>query len=618
MILSNLAQTLLRSIYMNTAKICSPKIKNLNLILRHIFKIIISLATLNFLTGFTELKKGDLIELTQSLNLRQTPEFFKRNKNIITLIPQNTKGQVKIVKQLPSGNFGVCIRLLNFSTHIDGASGKSTDIENSEDCYWIYYNKKQSALNLHSFPDEKSKNRALLKWSQEKKINEGTVGNPSRSAVVTRPSSSIADSQVRRLRDGHPVSPAKATSEAPSEQASLYPKKRLTNYPTVHPNGSDGSDHPSHNTSAASAAETIARINEAVTTSPSLTCPTGNCSGSLSPAEPLVRGNQCASNNSYLKNRISELLSDQKLKTFFEAPQKEIISLSCIKRNMDQFVDSPQYFQTCGSNGKAHSSPQACIDDDYLKATSKSFNLAADCLGDFLIAKSLSGGLDDRTREIVKKQTSLSVFSLMAQESGMHINAVSSTGSAGPGQMTPGAIQDVNQNISRIKNHLTNSKNPSCKNTLMTDLQKLNSGEKCERISPEKMLSAMFYPFAYQALINEYLDKSIFSADRFKGIISDQLPVDQLTLFKTRLAAWGHNTGPNGIKVPIQNLLASYRTKGKTISNKQDIDNFFKELKPYVARANRKRQKETSQYFGKIQDKVKIIAPTGVESCLAH
>lgn len=81
--------------------------------------------TLFFTIAF---KPGEPIELENFLKARSSALFTKETNNVVTILSKGTRGVVLETKKMPSGNFGIRIKV-NTGTN----KGKS---------YWLYYNPK--------------------------------------------------------------------------------------------------------------------------------------------------------------------------------------------------------------------------------------------------------------------------------------------------------------------------------------------------------------------------------------------------------------------------------------------------------------------------------------------
>jgi hypothetical protein len=247
--------------------------------------------------------------------------------------------------------------------------------------------------------------------------------------------------------------------------------------------------------------------------------------------------------------------------------------------------------------------------------TSRAFNLASDCLGDYVSGSAAT-----------KQQVALSIFSLMSLESGMNFNAVSHTGPSGPGQMSGGAIIAVNQELNNIRAHLSQSENISCRKNLAAVLAKpARPYATCDQISLDENnpMRSMAYAFAYQAASRRFLDRQAFNSPIFSSVFSAELPPAQKERLMMEASAWAHNTGPAGLLNPLRAQLMDYMRNQKKISTAQDVTDFLKSLRPYLAShahpANRSRSRitETMNYYSQIQQRMALITKEP-RACLAN
>ncbi len=560
--------------------------------LRHWFAVCLSFLTL----AFVRPEANDLIELKEGLNLRSSAQFRTEDKNIIQTIPKDSKGIIKKVQEFSSGNFGVCVELVNIKNPRAA-------------CSWIYFNKSKPSLHLFSVSGNPAeRDRLLANWKKDNSpmndsLTPATIPVTNAVAVARRTISAIVDQDYVDIAGLPRVSPRSQNPAQPGGQAE------------------------------AQAVRTIIAVNNNSSNLnlPRISCPDGSCgSPRLEPVE------QCNPQNTYQQTAIESLLNNSQQSEFFRAPQREIITRACIQRNMQNFSKSSAFFKSCapGQQQYGRAVPRACIDDSYLTATSKAFNLVAECLGDYVVgydtrnAPPFKDGVDakavERSKSVLrsaKQQAALSIFSFMAQESGMHINAQSGTGAGGPGQMTGPAIETVNNELGKLRAHLDQNKsNPYCSTVLKSALQKplAKLEAACDRKNPQNILQAMSYAFAYQGFIRRHLEDTVFERRVFGKLISTELPIEEKDRFMMEVTAWAHNTGPGGMARPLAALLTKYTREGKLLKSSQDIDQFLRELSPVVGDFNPNRRAETSNYYKKIQEQMKNISPGGRNACLAN
>jgi len=571
------------------------------------------------LVAFTSPRNEDLVELKAELNGRSTAKFRSIYHNKIYILKAGTRAIVQKVKYFDpkvagnTGNYGVCLKVQNIE-----------ELGSDKECVWIYYRRNDPNMNLYSVgKDEKKKAEKLAAWAKDgKKASLVRLNSPEKAdaAQMTKPGSGVA--QYVGVKTDSKI--AKGSSGKGSGKASSSDS------------GSGGTDAGMATSIATNMAQTVAAINANAgkLMDPSQSCPDGNC-----PRPNLKIAEKCQpGKNDYMTDALKGLLSDQAYKAFFASPQKEIISTACIQRNMLNFSTSSQFYRTCAPGQKQDGKKvhRACVTDDYLNVTSKSFNLVADCMGDYVVRGTVEQSSPLLAGQVTadsvmtknqidlengKRQAALSVFAFMAQESGMHINAQSGTGAGGPGQMTGPAIDSVNKDLKNIRAHLqAKINNPKCSSVLLHALEKplVEDRAACDRKAPQNQIKAMAYAFAYQAYIRRHLEETVFEERLFGRVVGAELPRTERDRLMMEVSAWAHNTGEGGMQRPLAALLSIYKQQGKTIKTADDIDKFLKNLAPVVSRFNSKRPKETGNYYKNILTKMKQITPGGRLSCLAN
>lgn len=567
-----------------------------NLNLRRSLLVVAGLMSL----AFVDPKENDLVELQEGLNLRSSAKFRPGDQNILRSIPKNSRGIVRKIQRFEqTDNYGLCIEFVNVSNP-------------RSECSWVYYNTAKPAVKLFDVAtNEKEKQKLLSDWQKGHKTPVIEIVVPHNQSLVEtqRRLAAILD------QDWIPYSKSPAPSAKPFPSAN--PSLSAQDIEVI----------------ASQSLNTIARINSQSNslTTPRTSCPDGTCNTPrLEPAE------SCSISDSYQEKTFEKLINSSSQSEFFKAPQKEIITLSCIQRNMRSFPKSSAFYRSClpGQKQFGQKVQRACVSDTYLSTTAKAFNLVAECLGDYVV------GYDSATMPPVredfeskalqtnrailaaaKQQAALSIFSFMAQESGMHINAQSGTGAGGPGQMTGPAIETVNNDLKNIRAHLQQNKsNPYCSSTLLRALDKPLSQVQaaCDRKNPENILQTFSYTFAYQRFIRRHLEDTVFEKRVFGKLVSTELSIQEKDRFMMELTAWAHNTGPGGMARPLAELLKTYSQNGQKIRNASDIDRFLIELSPVVGSFNSSRRAETANYYNKIQEKMKSISPGGRDACLAN
>lgn len=106
------------------------------------------------LTLLMSLGIGEHLELEAFLNARSSARFTKNSKNVKTVLPKGTRGEVIELKKMPSGNFGIKIKIEN------GPKKNQS--------YWVYYNLKKPLIKILDSKNkiEKSDNIAKAKKAE--------------------------------------------------------------------------------------------------------------------------------------------------------------------------------------------------------------------------------------------------------------------------------------------------------------------------------------------------------------------------------------------------------------------------------------------------------------------
>jgi hypothetical protein len=131
-------------------------------------------------------KKGDVVELEAFLNARSSASFMKSSANITATLTKGTKGEILESKKMPSGNFGLKMKVEN-GPHAGEA-------------YWVYYNVKARLIKLFSDKDtEQTKvsqaKKALLTHDQKayRAPEEAAVMEAALTAKTLLDRKSVAD-----------------------------------------------------------------------------------------------------------------------------------------------------------------------------------------------------------------------------------------------------------------------------------------------------------------------------------------------------------------------------------------------------------------------------------------
>lgn len=463
------------------------------------------------------------------------------------------------VMNLPAGTQGKIEKVKFFRK--TGNYGLCLELPESASCVWVYYNTKNPRLKL---------------------LNQ-------------------AEQNTDRIEEAISARTVTETPAIQDESEKTAPADSMNN---SNPDQNDGIDLVQR------AIESVTVLNQeaAEIINPQPTCE--NCQVQLQSYA------QCNSKNSYLESSLAAIRSSAEYSSLFSSRQNEIIRPACIQRAMEVASTNPASYRNCESNQDLpkRNAGRACNSKNHVEITAKSFNAVSDCLGDFV-----SGSVE------TKPEASLMILFLTAHESGMQMNAVSQTGAAGIGQMTSSAIKAVNRILPQIKEHLMKSNNPVCSQVLTKSIASPMSssrGKLCERIgiNHDNPLKNIIYTFALQSVTRKYVD-SVMST--FSEVLSPSLNFHEKERLYQALSGWSHNTGTGGMAVPLRVHLSQYLRSGKKISNKNDVDQFLKELamvmkhNPHKDNRSIGRRNETSKFYAAIQKRQNDIT-SEASSCLAN
>jgi hypothetical protein len=322
------------------------------------------------------------------------------------------------------------------------------------------------------------------------------------------------------------------------------------------------------------------KINTVNTMSPSVADPALNCPTCKAPTAADIEFMECKRENSYLNDDIAKVMKSPSplwKEIFSPVPDATTyIKPICIRKGMEShFNERSKSFRECSSSARAVS-PQSkkvlrpCINEDYFKLVTKSFNLVTQCM---------KVGIHAGESEEEVKKDALAVYSLISVESGFHVNAMSGTGAGGIGQVTDDAITYINNHVLPvIRTNLQASSSDICKmldREILSEPMKADGGNNCDRIAISKgnPLKNMVYTYA-----NIYTSKQQISEDLFE----DEDYADKFDLSATekadllrQLAVWSHNTGVSGIVTPARATLA-HNYAGKKVKSVSEFMEFMK------------------------------------------
>jgi hypothetical protein len=579
------------------------------------------------LMAFTSPQKDDLVELKGFLYGREQAKFRTIDKNKVLVLKPGTRALVAETTYFAkTKNYGICLQVQN-----------AVSKDPNQKCVWVYYDSDRPNMKLYSVGKDSAAQKAQLEsWMNEKtqaKVDVKEVQAPAKaqSAVTTVTVAGVPELKEKPKVETKFGAPAPAPAVAPTQ---VEDKPLAVASPPLiesHPKalaGADGAMTDAQATHAAEVAKGAVQTAIDRNANPSMTPSTCAICGD----RPKIPGSEvCNSKNSYLEDGLAKILNTSSRSVFYNMPQKEVITTACVRKNMKNFEMGNTAFRICPNpngaplNGKAGWAGKACLSDNYIDMTSKSFNLAADCLGGFV-----SGNQED------KKEAAYSVFSLMAQESGMHVNAMSFqkvkgtnnmyAGPGGPGQVNQDAIKAVNAQLPKFQRQLSESakSNPFCGSLLAETLKKpMNPdiNKSCERIdvshgNPEK---GMAYAFLYQQIAYDHIQNVMLK--KFKNLVSPDASAKVQAKLKLELASWAHNTGPAGLTYPLERLAIEWRRQGRSVKSEQDIQTLLTQLirymgsNPHPGNYGKNRVAETMMYKTHMEAKMKQIGDQN--TCIA-
>lgn len=347
--------------------------------------------------------------------------------------------------------------------------------------------------------------------------------------------------------------------------------------------------------------------------------PGGTACAACGPKATNLSFMQCSSRNNYLEDEMKTLKGNQGLigDLLRAGPQKDNwLKNECLRSSMvTKMGENNTSFRSCpvGSNRANKQRIRPCVSENYFSLISNSFDLVTRCM-----APMMGSNQKDQKREV------LELFGMFHIESGMHMNAMSSSGAAGFGQLTEDAIKSINRNELGSIRKVLNDQGGACarlsKEYFSSTPMRSELSKSCDRISLQKgnPLTNMVYSIANVMQSKRYLSGDIINASRFKDRF-DLSSSDRKRLL-TALSVWSHNTGLGGLKTPLLSLLNSKYRGNKKVT---DVDKFLEEMKQamldYPHRANKRsaRKKETSKYYPSIKSAIQSMNKNvGGGSCL--
>ncbi|MFN7727708.1 MAG: hypothetical protein ACK5P7_00985 [Bdellovibrio sp.] len=523
------------------------------------------------LTAFTRPQTGDLVELEGLVNARENAKFRSHDQNRVYMLPAGTKAQIEQVQHFAgTGNFGVRIRLIN-------AAGVK---EQHSKSLWVYYNVKNPSMKLYSVSgDENQLRQTLDQWKTSPRMKALEVRDPGRASAVvtTRETPAVA----HRSTTSVPV-----VKPAPAARAPRYEGPGPVR--------------------AADVIGTVGRLNQVTR---QYSPPVPECRDcSVRPAQY----EQCNARNNYLEQQMDRLQGQPILRELLSTTPRYPRVEACVRESMN-ISGGPFTLCQIGNADHSGSTVKACTSSRLVRVVQNALTASVDCLAPYL------NGTDGN--QAVLSETFRSTIALINLESGFHINARSSTGASGLGQITDGATKAINQNEwSNMMRHIQNSSNPSCQQLKRMNLQpaRPSRGAVCDRIGLESgnPMTNMLYTIGHMKSVRREVELTVNRKIRENSIRMSPAQKEKLL---GALITWGHNTGAYGITRPVSSLLET--DAGIRALNAGNVEGFLGLLKGEVssfhgyylarrgmgAQAIQRRQTEASGFYQYVQNKMNLL-----------
>ncbi|MFN7905514.1 MAG: hypothetical protein ACK5P5_10055 [Pseudobdellovibrionaceae bacterium] len=338
-------------------------------------------------------------------------------------------------------------------------------------------------------------------------------------------------------------------------------------------------------------------------------------------APEATRGEPCTARNSYLESQIRSLRTTspfiQQSLSAYESGQNRKVIRSCISTMMQTtFGPGNRAFhhtsRGCGANGV-----RPCLSTQYVDLLASSLETAINCLSN-----------ENNPNSVFQKADIRAILAMFNIESGFHTNVFSPTGAGGIGQLTEGAINDMNKNqMPQIRRNLE-ARGGLCAQLSQEILSRPMSASvsnRCERasISAGNPMKNLMYSLAYYNT-SRSMYRSRFFSQPSRGTDYRRLfrpsPCDVAEAscrssagyqqwknmqdeLLARTAAWSHNTGPYGMSSRFEGLATRWLRTGRVMepgNGRNSLTAFLSELAPMQATAemrgyNQRMQRAMSQ-----------------------
>lgn len=326
----------------------------------------------------------------------------------------------------------------------------------------------------------------------------------------------------------------------------------------------------------------------------SIGVPPPACTTCLAPTQQDARFQTCKESNGFFEDFLARAGNPGLASLANYTPKPSTVS--CIAQNIPMVRTSNYRYCESGSGTYGEKVERPCASEKMVKALSSAFELTTECL---------AGYMDPRAETDPEAKASMrrAFFQLISHESGWSMNAVSHTGAGGLGQMTQGAIEDVNtRELPDIMARVKGSPNPACQALAKTNYPVLDGGRDnaCERVTMSNgnpQLNLM-YTLGHLKMVRSAIEGQIDALNLAPNIRA-QL-IDQVMI-------WGHNVGSGGI-APILRITISKQT---ALLRSGNVGEFLVKMKDDVrswhAANSRRNATEPTQFLAQTQDRLKTL-----------
>lgn len=280
----------------------------------------------------------------------------------------------------------------------------------------------------------------------------------------------------------------------------------------------------------------------------------GPCPGGCTPQTPSRYSDRNPRCDTTMKDKILERQSADPLFASLLNPTAEIkqyLNPNCVAMYMELLPPS-HFTQSCsGSPAMPRPIARSCIEDNYVKLVTNSFNVASTCLSSWVSPEAI---------QLAGK--------LFPHESGFHINAKSGINGTGVGQLVNIAIDDVNQNaLGNIRTALNRAGAPEQCGRISSEMfqqaRPLESGmgNECDRMSVEKRnpLLNMMYSMSLIQIMHNRME----STWRAHASSMNLSPAD-FKQVKEQVMTWAYNLGGGITARLVSQVLQRHRSSPAT------------------------------------------------------